>query len=469
MTGGWHASPTFLLRRAGFPFAALGVAAGGESARQAERLVQAEDASEAGRSRLLAELFPAAVAQARAERPAELKALSRARKKVGARSAAELPDSVTDPELLAEHRVWLDLNRQLDRVRGELERAVDADRGGCSDRLRELAGRPDVREAVFVLSPSFSDALARYLDSVRSAHQRGDRHAFDRRLYAFLQRLAGKNETNSFFGPVTFGRFAGERPAFGPEQVEGFRERRAYVSFWAAVEIGKAAVRRPGVAAEVPVRRLPVARIDGDRALVPGRPAVPLTADDRLLLQSLDGRRTSLELSAVTGLGRDQVRERLRRLARSAVLQRSCEPSSTSVEPLTDVLAQLPDSSEAKAIRVRVEELQRVVREYAATPLPDRQPLLAQAELIFSELTGRPARRNAGGTYADRSILFEDCVGDLMPVSLPETWRARIERQLAPVLDLGLAAGEAQRDAHRELARRVLADPGGSGSVPALR
>lgn len=457
----WRVSPTFLLRRAGFPFGMLSPLAGQRLPEDAERLLAAQDAAELSRRALLSAYFPAAVRRARASCPQALGALSKARRKVGIRAMAPLPDIVEDETLRAEHARWSGLCARLDQERGQWAKAVAAAREESSLRLAEIAARRDVQAAAFVLSPSIYAALVRWQDLGRAAPD-GDRRAFDRLMYSVLQRLASKNETNSFFGPVTFGRFEGDGVRMGPELPQGFAERRAYISFWAAAAIARAAAQQPGVADLLPVRRLPIARIEGPRAVLPGRSPVGLDEDDLSLLAAVNGMRSVTDLAAIAGRSVADTGRRVSRLERAAVLQRNAEPSSSCIDPLADVLAQLPDCAKLSELRARTAELRSVVAEYAVTPMPARVELLERAERIFTGITGAAPRRRAGGTYADRSILYEDCVGDLMPVRLPDSWQRRVSRSLAPVLDFGLAVGEADRIAHRGLARRVLAETGGS-------
>jgi hypothetical protein len=427
---------------------------------RAERLLAVQAAAEQSRSELLSRIFPAAVAQARVSRPQALSALSKARRKVGTRTVTPLPDVIEDEALRAEHERWTGLSVRLAREQESWAEAVAAASEESSFRLGEIAARDDVRAAAFVFSPSIHAALARWPE-VSPAASAGERRAFDRLMYSVLQRLASKNESNSFFGPMTFGRFEGDGVRLGAALPEGFTERRAYVSFWAAAAIGRAAARRPGVTTLVPVRLLPVARIDGARAILPGRPPVSLDKDDLALLAAVDCVRSVTVLAAIVGQAVRDTDRRVTRLERAAVLQRTAEPCSSCIDPLADVLAQLPDCPELADLRSRTAQLRALVAEYAATPMPARIGLLERAERIFTAITGLPARRRAGDTYADRSILYEDCVGDLMPVRLPGPWRQRVSLAVAPVLDFGLAVGEADRLAHRDLARKILAGRGG--------
>ncbi|WP_212764676.1 hypothetical protein, partial [Streptomyces sp. I05A-00742] len=88
----WRVTDTFLVRRAGFPFALLDAFAAPRTAEAARRCAAALRHADELREALLREEFPAAVARARADGDrAALRALSKLRGRVGARTAVPTP------------------------------------------------------------------------------------------------------------------------------------------------------------------------------------------------------------------------------------------------------------------------------------------------------------------------------------------------------------------------------------------
>jgi hypothetical protein len=73
---------------------------------------------------------------------------------------------------------------------------------------------------------------------------------------------------------------------------------------------------------------------------------------------------------------------------------------------------------------------------FAAASFPERREILAQLEEQMSAVTGGQTRRGGGQLYADRLLLYEECVGGLSPLALGPSCEAELQRQLAPVLDL---------------------------------
>ncbi|MEO3810604.1 lantibiotic dehydratase [Sphaerisporangium sp. B11E5] len=459
---------TFVLRRAGFPF---GLLSGLDCPRTAAALRDAHlcrDRAEAARAGLLETVIPAEVERLRADGGdrAALRALSRLRARVGRRAAAELPAGPWSAELVSGHREW---TGALDDAAAHTARAGDlleSEGPEAAAALRTATGRTDVREAVFLLSPDFLESLVRRDERPGEASRTARDRAMERREYAYLQRLGAKNETTSFFGPVCFGRVDPEADSIecGPETPSGVASRETFTTFWAAVAWGRAAAAVPSIRKLLPPRRLPVAIIEETGvARIPGRDPVRLDPIDLALVRAADGVRTAAELGIATGTGAEEAERRVSVLERTLLLRRDLEPSSTTVYPLRDVVGRLPDVPAAARFRDAADDLEALLRRFAEEPgVAERTKILAAAEELFTSVTGVPARRNQGRTYADRFILFEDCHADGQPVRWPAATARRMERALDPVLRLGLTGGRLQHEGLRAIAAEVLSRHGGS-------
>ena len=237
----WRLGEAFVLRHAGFPFdwlESLGV--GDEAPACADVLIDAED-------RLVA-LIPekdreaARVAIARAQPP---------------KAPKKKPDG------------WAETVAAWQTAREALATALTGAMPRLKARLHELAGDPRVQEAVFLSSPSMYDNVwSRYL----AATERPDNANFrrsERQVYTYLQRLCGKNETTSFFGPVGYGKSVddGTGPAFRVRILPPAEcPRRLFISMAAVRDLHKAIGADPELAADLPVRANPIYRITDDGA-----------------------------------------------------------------------------------------------------------------------------------------------------------------------------------------------------------
>lgn len=93
--------------------------------------------------------------------------------------------------------------------------ALAADRAAQRARLRELAGRPEVREALFLASPDLDEALAHWF-----ADPEGEKGArAEKALVRYVARMAGRSTPFGLFAGCSLGRIAeGTRLATGPRE-----------------------------------------------------------------------------------------------------------------------------------------------------------------------------------------------------------------------------------------------------------
>ncbi|MFI8497656.1 lantibiotic dehydratase [Streptomyces sp. NPDC085524] len=479
----WVLRPNFLLRRAGFPFELLdGPAAASTLADAVERYVDAVARLEQQRRALLRHDLPAAVERARADgAAARLRKLSRVRSALGRRrydtaltGIAELAGPAGDTQQLAP---------ALTRLGGAVREATEAAAAVTSalgrgteeehDHLVERIGLERVREALIQLSPSFTEQAERSTRRPRPPHgtAAGATRARDRKFLRtallYLQRLAAKNESTSFFGPLTHGRFTADHEGYrsGPETPSGVRRREAFLTFWATAELARVIARDPELAGVLPVRRSPLVTVLDDgirdrqgrvRRLGPLDLALLAAADATTGADAL-----AASLASSTGTPAADVRSRIDRLTKAGLLLADLEPASTRPRPLDDLRALVrslvPSSPWA-------DRLDRVAASLAlfgqASTAAGRADALRALEAEFHHVTGAPARRDGGRMYADRLVAYEECEGDAPPsigLDVADRWSAA----LAPYLDLCAAYGVLRHEATRAAAERVLAEAGG--------
>lgn len=459
----WELVPHFLLRRAGFPFSQLeAVAAPRSSALAAEwAALRAEARQE--RDAMLRTTFPAEVKRlaARGDRTA-LKRLSRWRRQVGHGRPGPAPEGDFGVALREGHGRWQSLTARAALLRAALEEALATETRTARGNLRRAFLPPQMREALFLMSAHFLESAGPALDALPSEAPTSHERALELRLYAFLQRLAAKNETTSFFGPLAYGQVTdGPEPLrLGPEFPGGVRRREAFTAFWAAVALGRAASADPAIRAELPLRRVPVIIRSGTEVTRADGKVVALDPLSARLLDGAEAGATVVELARGLELERAQVELGVQQLERAGLVRRELEPSSTVARPLEDVLAQLPHTDAAATWRGELERYRGFEADFAVGDVAAKQRALAGAEAHFFKVTGQEPRRAAGEFYADRMLLYEDCLGDLQPVELSRTEATRLSAAVAPALELGAQLGALRTQAVRALATQVVEEAG---------
>lgn len=460
----WKLVPHYLLRRAGFPFALLEPLRSPRSAALAQRLAETVAEAEAARATLLKGAFKAEVPAfaERKDKPA-LRRLSRWRRQVGLRQAAPVPEGPWSEALLGPGRAYAQARVQEAKARTELEALVAEELAAARRTLRQTFKDPQTREALFLLSPGFLDVTEKKLDEPPSPTPDSHERALERRLYAFLQRLSAKNETTSFFGPLAYG-VVGEAKTpfvFGPEAPQGVVRREAFAAFWAVTALGKAAVADPALREALPPRRVAVSWAKGTQGVGPDGAPVVLSDAAAKVFSLVDGERSLAALAHAGGLSLEETKASVTLLERKGFVRRDLEPLSTVGDVLGDLIRRLPSVPAAEKWRDALGALQGHLKAFASSQLPERRTHQLAAEARFTQLTGIEARRAGGKMYADRTVLYEDCLGDLQPLVMATTEAERLEQALGPLLDLGATYGALRVAAVHQLAAAVLQELGG--------
>ncbi|GAA2906241.1 hypothetical protein GCM10010517_72450 [Streptosporangium fragile] len=461
--GRWRLYPRLLLRRAGFPVDMLHDLADEAVLDAAEHYRRRVARCEEARDRLLQEI-PKAVAEAAAaqDRP-RLRRLSRLRRAV----ARRLTDPAGDPALtsmITEYREGRELQEEAGTALREALRAEAARRDGrVAGALRgERAG-----DALLQLAPSFHEEVERWLAAPRTIRPAAKDRAFLRRAYLYCQRLAAKNETTSFFGPLVHGVVDRDADGIelGAETPSGVHATEAFVAFWAVCRIAESMAADPDVGPRLPVTWIPACRREGSALRLPDGRRVVLSAEQRGIVEAVDGVRGPALIAARTGQTPQTVRQVLERLRRAGAVRLVPEPPSTAPRPLGWLLDLADRHAADTAWPGRLRTLSAAADRYAAAAdVRARASALAEVERVFTEITGAAARREGGRMYADRMVVYLDAKGDQSPVRVGGRTARDWEEQLAPVLDLAAHVGELRRRAAGDLCAALLREAG----VPAM-
>ncbi len=299
--------------------------------------------------------------------------------------------------------------------------AFDAGAAAAAARIRRIAGSARFQEAVIWQNrAAWRTAVAPIAAGAGGSKRNVQLRKRETLVASYWQRYCVKNDTVGFFGPYAWARLsptaggvvlpAGQRPV---ATCEVFFEHWA-ISALAEVCAGDARVRpwlRP--------RRRPYVRVSPDGWLHrPGRPGEDVGIAGAELLRRCDGSTTALELCrwaldrAVAADARAvydllEGYERRRLISWTIDVPVGPHPESS----LRRELLTIEDAGVRDELVERLDRLERCrarVRA-AAGRTDDLDAALGELDEAFGDLTGRAAVRQAGRTYAGRTLVFLDC------------------------------------------------------------
>ncbi|NUT46874.1 MAG: hypothetical protein HOV94_06060 [Saccharothrix sp.] len=459
----WSFLPQVIVRGTGFPVELLEQLRFNGTVRLFEQIADAEEAIRAAAGELIP-VIRAAVSVAKADGDtAALKVLSDVRGRVTrllpARAAAEgLADRLGEwNQALAERDALLVKAR--DTFAAEL---IERRR-----RLRAIVGDELVKDALLLCSRDIHAAVERYHDAWPEKRTSSVRK-LERRLVSYLQRLCAKNETQSFFGPLNYGRLD---PAAAdnltirrtPERISA---RESFPAQWTAERLALRIAEDPVSRPLLQPRRATWCRLDGEDLVFPlGGDAHRLEPADLALFRAADGRRTVAELAEDLGETWPRTWRRVRRLSRKRALVVGPIIPPDLPDPLAWLIDWLdrfpPGTPPHDRWKPGVRSLHAAIRSFAHSPIEHRQALLADIEAQVVTMCEADARRHGGRMYADRAPLFEECRGDLAEFVIGGDLHRVIAERLAPVLDLATAFGIAEQRRDHAAAAALIRGRGG--------
>jgi hypothetical protein len=410
-----HLFPHFLFRTTALPFDFLEALACPESADLAARVLAAE-----ARRDVLAEAFLTrlrSLVSARTVTPA----LSQAGERVRRRRPlhADKIEAVTrsgHPDEGAQLAAYDAEARLAEAAQTEGEAVLAVEQARARAALHERANDPRVREAVLLSSPGALSGLDRF------RAEPGGRPALERRALRYLQRLCSKNDTISFFGPMSWGRFDASAAAGldlrwrGP----GLTSRHVFFEHWTADRLARAMERDPqlrgGLAFRVPYPfEWSADGLTHHHALA-GRMRRPRPPVEEAVLRASSAGLTAADAVARAatelGVAAADAEAALDALLGAGALAAFAVPIET-LQPveglLADLLARVAPCPARDAWVRRLRALLALKERVVDAGVEERRTLMAEIEDRFSAWTGDEARRNGGKTYGGRNLFYEDC------------------------------------------------------------
>jgi hypothetical protein len=362
----------------------------------------------------------------------------------------ELLVDVTSPTVLATVEGYRQRLTAVDDAVRRAQWRLDTEVVACHKAMVDAASETSVRDALWLSSPTMHDRGLTELTKLAGEPLRGPARRLRRQFGGYLQRLAAKNETTSFFGPINYAEF-GVEPDGTEATTAGPVLRSASLAYWAVVALADA------IAADPVVRPYLRPRASGlltstDPPTFGGTPLHlrPATLD---LLRAADGRRSILDLARHLSRPVEDVLAGVEHAVTRRVMLLDCRPPVTVPDALgwlRALVATLPIDRPWPDVLDGVSEQ---LAEFATTDLERRRELLAVLEAKVAGISAEPVRRGGGEWYADRLVAHEEALGDLSPLALGHTLKERLLERLSPALDLLAAEGVAR---HAALTERFL-------------
>jgi hypothetical protein len=292
-------------------------------------------------------------------------------------------------------------------------------------------------------------------------------------LAMYLQRVCAKNEMHSHFGPITIARM--DSTARGIQWSTGKLRRLVFCTHWAGERLAAVFTADPMLRESVRPRRLPLVFAEGGRlsryafTTTTGMPDAwrfievdrrVLDEDELWLWQHCDGRRSIGELRGAwpvdPGKSFDEV---LRGLVEDQWIISEWEIPIGEPFPLrvlTEHLAEHLGTAAAKQAErgmAFISGFERALTDFAVAAPQRRSTLLAKIKTDFAQITGGPANRSSGRHYADRSVVFEEALGEVQDLVLGADLASFLGGELAVVYDMALLAPRLRMCREREILR----------------
>lgn len=298
-------------------------------------------------------------------------------------------------------------------ARSGVAKALEAAR----TRLRGVACDHRFLEAVYMSSPEAHERLSALAETAGKSRNESVRRP-EITAAQYLQRVAAKYDTVSFFGPQVWARIGdAAEPVSIDQPTDGSEIRTRYVTFanWAVDALAERVRQDP---ATFYLRRLgksPLVRVEGD-VLHFGGKKIDLPYEYVALLRHCDGSLRAGEI-AERAIGEQAYADfesafsDLAELVEQGIVVDLFRVGTRTPHPqwqLRDLVAEMPE--ELAAVHLPpVEDLVQAAHAMVTAEEGARIPILRSLEEKFTAATGVAARRRGGETYASRQISWEDC------------------------------------------------------------
>ncbi|WP_175425907.1 lantibiotic dehydratase [Trinickia violacea] len=295
----------------------------------------------------------------------------------------------------------------------------------CRQRIIDFIRSPQAREALYLSNPESMlrvDALLEHGGAARIDSRARQRY---RLAWNYLQRLCAKNDTSSFFGPIAWGRFAGDAaPNLDMHTVPGpwLTSRKTFFEHWVVMRLADAVCADEALCDALPLELNPGCDLRGADLHVPVGKTVTLNSLGVRLIEIVKraaqplSARAVLEMLEAGGFVPSKSRAMLDLMRAKHVIQASFDIPPGSVEPierLQGALLALDAPASATAVWVGIcERLEALRIDFERGDLEARMAALEAMRELLSGV-GVDLSRVQGQMYVGRFPVYEDCARNL--------------------------------------------------------
>ena len=318
---------------------------------------------------------------------------------------------------------------------------------------------PSLREAVFLSNREAFKRIETLLADAGSPPNKRYRERA-RLAWAFLQRLCTKNDTMSFFGPVSWGTVSADTPYISVVQSADswIARRRVFIEHWALQGLADAISADPAIARHLPVSLHPACRLDGnvlrypvDRQRTIAGPVLAIVAylsEHRRCDEDLTAGALVCRIRSSTGLGGPAIESAIDKLLAAKILVRQLAVPTVdhdAIDWLDKSLARIPRPiarcDHWRSLLGRMRTLAHAIESVGSQARMDLASELQEEveRAVASDVVERPR----GAAYAGRYVFYEDC-----GTSLTFRLGTKLIDEIAPVFDCVL-------DAYRKMAAMI--------------
>jgi hypothetical protein len=330
--------------------------------------------------------------------------------------------------------------------------------------LKKCFDSESFREALLISNPDMNQHIERYINYFDLEKRTSKIKRIEKKLFTYLQRLCGKNESASFFGPLNYGEFDDEIDDYWQGQLNQERfitKRESFLSYWAVKELQAALIEDQKMMPFVPIHlREGQEIIENFLWFSMLNKKIKLPKSYLEVLQKIKDQSPSLQelKSDLEEAESRQVDQVVKALLDKGIIQHQWNIPSSIPHPLNDYIRQVektPECDRKQHWLQLLNEFKKEVALIANLNIAEKEQQIKRLELRFEELTGKPSRRGKASLYADRFIYYEDAHGHVTDFRFGKPFITEMKQKLSGALNISAFYGEEIWNYYQELGKHV--------------